>query len=122
MRTGTGNGNGWLEAAEAYPRLSPSAAFVSLVTGLLEQDVNSHRSELVDLLEGGIQGVAGIAFDLFFQLLIPATVASLNVLLGSAFGFRSAAEMLANDLPIDSFGAGVIPSLVPAHTSAPGVS
>jgi hypothetical protein len=94
---------------------------VSLVTGSGEGNLDDQSNERVDDLEGGIQGRTGLAFDLHLQALEPATVAGLDVLAGRAFGLRSAAEIVTDDLPIDPPGAGVVPTLFPAHTNVPSM-
>ena len=121
LRAWAGKRNGGLEAAEAWPRFPPFAAIVSLVTGSGEGNLDDQSNERVDDFEGGIQGRTGLAFELHFQALESATVAGLAVLASRAFGLRSAAEIVADDLPIDPPGAGVVPTLFPAHTNAPSM-
>jgi hypothetical protein len=121
LRAWAGKRNGRLEAAEAWPRFPPFTAIVSLVTGSGEGNLDDQSNECVDGLEGGIQGRTGLAFDLHFQAFEPATVAGLDVLAGRAFGLRSAAEIVADDLPINPPGAGVVTTLFPAHMNVPSM-
>ena len=101
MSFGAGRESGAFGVVDSVTGLSPFPAVVPFVSGVGEGSLNNQGDELVDHLEGGVQGRAGIAFGLFGLALAPASVAGLNVLPGRTFGLRAAADILPDDLPID---------------------
>ena len=101
MSFGAGRESGALGVVDSVKGLSPFHAVVPFVSGGGESNLNNQGDELIEHLEGGVQGRAGLAFGLFGLALNPASVAGLNILMGRTFGFRAAAEVLPDDLPID---------------------